>query len=256
MHCCTYAQKMEERRATAEDVTKWVAHPDFPYILVSFEGRYFNSLFPTSSNGKMSVQHKLGLPYDAVLKLYPDRFNFALINNNFAALAARLPTEYAVLWRNETTVYEFDKLRYCSTRDVVRYNYLGTPQTVLNVRLSNDGFLYPLPSSLNVFQPQVSRHHSATWALLDRTEIARFPAVVAWCDRTALAHTVENIRYQVFYNFMEDRIDVKAISGNGKDVVLVTFEPGFPEEGFDDYWAEPERSGKGKISSSSSSSMS
>lgn len=233
---------------------------DIPERKSSPQFDFYNLLFPVEiGTGKRIAMGKLvALSPDAVKKQYPERFNFSVINDNFVALAARLPKDLSKLWDNEVTVYQYDKLKYRAERDVSHWDMAdGTRVKQLSIRLSNDGFLYSPAKDLAVHRSGVSRHHSNTWSVLDHSEIARFHTIVDWCKSTAFGATKPKaVRFTMFYNFDDDRIDIKAVYPSStlawptgvkppidrevdSHAVVITFEPGYPYEDFDDYWIDP-----------------
>lgn len=196
---------------------------------------FYSKLFPNQRR----VMVKAGLPYDVLRKLAPEKFDFRVINDSFAAFLAQAKTaDGRNLRRVDHVFYTFDKLQYRGT--IVRQTFTddatGKEWDALNVRLSNDGFCYPASNELKVHKElETDRHRGMLgWVVLDRSEKARFSHVVAFAE--AYLGPEAELQFKIFYNFDEDRIDFKVRHAKSSRVLTVCFEPGYPEIPFNDYW--------------------
>lgn len=195
---------------------------------------FYSRLFPRRREASI----KAGLPYDALRKLAPEKFDFRVINESFAAFLAKAKTEDGKDLHDQSYVlYNFDKLQYRGTIDRQSFtDENGQKWTALNVRLSNDGFCYPSTAELKVYQELEDARHRGMpgWVILDRSEKARFSHVVAFAE--AYLGPEAELKFKIFYNFSEDRIDFKVRHARTSRVLTVCFEPGYPEIPFNDYW--------------------
>lgn len=141
-------------------------------------------------------------------------------------------------------LYEYDKLIYKSTINGLLVNFMEkekekmVKKTIkyLVIKLSNDGFLYPLTEEFKIFKNGIKRHgYTSTWALLDRSEITKH--FLPLCNFAKKILETKRLVYKVFYSFEEDKIDFKAYDNERNLVVEITFEPGYPnDDEFDDLW--------------------
>jgi len=73
--------------------------------------------------------------------------------------------------------------------------------------------------------------------LLDKDEVNRW-----FLDLKAFAYnlfgTNKNIKIQVYYNCFTKRIDIKAFDHSNYRYLIVSYEPGWPEDYIEDYWIE------------------
>ena len=131
-----------------------------------------------------------------------------------------------------TFIYLHRKIRYLGTIYIDNFeNHLGQSIRNLNIKLSNDGFVYT--NKVNAFRENIERHSSKTWCLLDREYNDEFDSILKWCKKKLNCKS----RVKIFYNFKEERLDIK-VFGNNKRTITITFEPGYPEIDFDDEWFE------------------
>ena len=106
------------------------------------------------------------------------------------------------------------------------------------VGLSNDGFVYyPSKDKIHIVEEGIQRYNSNTWASLDEKYISEFSSIINWCKiRLGCSGQGGRAKVKLFYNFKEERIDIK-IFGVEKwydKMITITFEPGYPEFDFDD----------------------
>lgn len=90
----------------------------------------------------------------------------------------------------------------------------------INLKLANIGFHYHNFSS----GAEISRHNSTGWKSLNPTQALEwFPVLV-----TASAPYFKSAN--VFYNYKEQRLDIKLYPKGGSKAMLLTFEHGYPDE--------------------------
>lgn len=132
-------------------------------------------------------------------------------------------------------IYEFDKLHYRATLELSVFRGPdGCLHVTFNLRLSNDGFLYPPSGELQKMKSTTVEHHnSARWYLLHRDELSKLPRVVELAKN--VLGTSETPKCSLFYNEAIQRMDLKfKFEDKG---VCIQFEPGYPETYFDeDLW--------------------
>ncbi len=104
--------------------------------------------------------------------------------------------------------------------------YLGTVFTVagkdydwVNLELANNGFEYHNCS----FGVEISRHNGTNWTSLNPTQALEwFPGLVA----ASKPHFKSAC---VFYNYSQQRLDIKLYPKKGSKAMLITFERGYPD---------------------------
>jgi hypothetical protein len=128
--------------------------------------------------------------------------------------------------------YTVDKLNYkgqvvcCQDRS---YN-----SVYFNIKLSNDGFLYSDVSKMNVARGPVKRHNHNRWFMLHRRELDSFPFAEKFAVRVLKG--VAPLKVQLFYNTEQSRVDLKFLNESTDETVTYTFEPGYPENDYEDLW--------------------
>ena len=136
--------------------------------------------------------------------------------------------------------YEYDSLLYCSEVYTTTSLFKNKKIQEVNIRLPNDGFLYKKHNELKISQDNLKRHRSETWCLLIPDEYKDGCLFLArWFRNFFNLSKDTSISHRVFYNYNEDRVDFK-IWYDATDeeydqyVVIITFEPGYPEDTYGD----------------------
>jgi hypothetical protein len=141
-----------------------------------------------------------------------------------------------------TMYYHHDQHTYKSYAYISHYTANNVKNTTLNIKLANDGFIYPKDSELTIFRSTQPRHHSNVYKKLDKVHLAKFTSLINF-SKAYLGS--ESLRVQLFYSFDEDRMDFKAFDSSNTHLgVVITFERGPCYDGqFDpdeDYWLQCE----------------
>lgn len=207
---------------------------------------FYSSLFPFPR----SVTNVSVPLYQAAKQLFPEKFEKQIICDIFEA------------WNQQVALKELkdgpkqDANRFCRPKQYFGYLYDGIVyqslvQTVsyknptdsclytkLNIKLSNDGFLYPDPAELKVFKENVRRHYGTTWCLLDRDELQNWFRPLMDFAVWWLQMSKKDLVFKLWYNFDFSRIDFFAfqkVEVNGEKLALtISFEPGGPMIDFED----------------------
>jgi len=139
------------------------------------------------------------------------------------------------IYTEETFRYSFDGLHYKGTIICKTENLAGGLKVMsYNLKLSNDGFLYSCRSDLQVHRNNIRRHNHGDWCLLDIGSCRKFQ------DGSKLANIIlgRPDKTQTFYNEHNNRVDLKYIDSCSKNAMCITFEPGYPENDFEDVWLD------------------
>jgi len=207
-------------------------------VAKSPEYEFYRSLFPGAG---AFVRPLGGLQYDQAKALFADRFKLTHLTeilNSWQNSAPQLTTDNFDNYYGKEVVYfyHYDKLLYRSTLWGTTWQEPKGKRLIrsLNIKLSNDGFLYPHTNELKVFRSDIRRHDGDShWTLLDREQaITTFSHHIAFAK--SYFKTTKVLDVKVFYNFFMDRIDFKAWFG--EDELVISYEPGFPETDFNDEW--------------------
>jgi hypothetical protein len=180
----------------------------------------------------------------------PALFNFNIAQNNVATLLS--VHETALL----TFIADFDgsfkkstDYRYIVDNLTYRATLLCVPFTLedgrvtynFNIKLSNDGFLYPPNSELTIFRGPLKRHDSSHWYQLDKKERNKFSCAESFARKVLPGG--KHVISQFYYNRTDQRMDIKFLERDSGTAVIFTFEPGYPEDDdFEDHWFELEES--------------
>jgi hypothetical protein len=135
-------------------------------------------------------------------------------------------------------LYDYDNDTYRSTVAPIKVN--GVVQ--VEIKLSNDGFIYPSRDtlSLNHTYDSSNKHHKRTgWARLsDETIKTHFGSILAGAKSIMGAGKCELIDGQVLYQEFEERVDFLFQKKDESSRILI-YEPGSPEHFHkDDPWGE------------------
>mmetsp|Transcript_206 Transcript_206/g.664 ORF Transcript_206/g.664 Transcript_206/m.664 type:complete len:201 (+) Transcript_206:275-877(+) len=196
---------------------------------------------------KAVMMGAVGLTFEDLKELFPDRVLLARLDDIFTAWKAShdsLPSNkqvsmtYPTVGTQARILYDYDHYTYRSTVAPIEIN--GAPQ--IEIKLSNDGFIYPSHDSLslNDTYDSTKTHHKRTgWARLsDETIKTHFGSLIAGA-KSIMGATGELVDGQVLYHEYEERVDFLFQKKNGTARILITFQPGFPEHFHkDDPWGE------------------
>ncbi len=139
--------------------------------------------------------------------------------------------------------YEFDKLNYRST---IFTTEEAAPNATIkdlqfHIKLANDGFLYKKPQDVRLRGPKFdfARHRMEHWYELDKTEFGTALAPLWQYAKGIFGLASDSmLPGKVFYNYEYERIDVILYDRPNHRMLLITFEPGYPNSDFDDRWVE------------------
>lgn len=183
------------------------------------------------------------MQYDRAIERFPERFNMSKIGEIFDAWnsALRSPLTYRDLdsmAESRHILYTYDNLTYRSTCWKSRYTLKTSIEEImqLDIKLSNDGYLYKPSRDLRTTKRNIKRHdNTSTWCILDRSEAQWFRPLIAFAKKF---FGIERVKFKVFYNFESERIDFKAFDNPNSRSLAITFEPGGPFVDFEDGWLE------------------
>jgi hypothetical protein len=126
------------------------------------------------SNQQETVVPRAGLDYEQAKDLFPERFNLnnlASILTSWKTAPTPLTTDLFADFDQKTKYYfyEHDRLLYRSTLWGVQWAEKTDARLInsLNLRLSNDGFLYPETKEIKTNRENIKRHGLTGWSLLD-----------------------------------------------------------------------------------------
>ena len=129
---------------------------------------------------------------------------------------------------------------YRSTLVMDRYydHHTKTYKRTLNVKLSNDGYLYSKNEEWNTFKNNIRRHDGdRRWCALDKTEVIQWFQPLISFAQSYLEST--HIKCQAFHIYYVDRIDFGAYCADTNESLTVTYEPWSPFVDFEeDFWIE------------------
>lgn len=177
---------------------------------------------------------------EAWFQKFSEQFNFKIADDNLAAFLSKYESDIENSFMNfdKTThqpernwpfIYRVDELLYRATMVLSTFPNDGTMICALNIRLSNDGFLYPPNRQLRKLQENtVSNHKRSGWYLLTKDEVLKFPTAVNFAEKILGS----SWKCMMYYHKDEQRMDLKFKHLN--TFVFVQFEPGYPETYFDD----------------------
>lgn len=134
-------------------------------------------------------------------------------------------------------IYTFDKLEYFSTVKTAERTRRGKNIFNLDIRFSNDGFLYPRDrdSGLEIIQSGISRHRDISdWSSVKKDSAKIHFNSFAELAANILAVGKTQVDLKVMFNYEAARIDIECTSFSAEGYqVNFYFEPGFPTRTFD-----------------------
>jgi hypothetical protein len=216
-------------------------------------GQFYDGLFPVKG---VTVQvRRVGLSFSDLATLFPDRVLLSRLDDIFRAWQSRshdgLPSDKKVSMAYpavDTTcriLYDYDKNTYHSTVASIEINARLCLQ--IQIKLSNDGFIYPFRESLSLNPTYNSgeKHRKRTgWAqLADETIKTHFKSILEGVKSVMGVVASDRIFGQVLYHEFEERVDFLFRNQDESSAhVLVSFEAGFPENFHKDdrYLCEPQ----------------
>ena len=201
-------------------------------------------IFPNSKTIERNIQNKLSIFESRC----PELFKLNQINDIFNSVITELnpienKTKNLFKTKQLYLIYTHDKIKYRGTIYVDKFIIKGNKNKNLYIKLvaplkkqpfnsvglSNDGYIYS--DKLKTFKNDIKRHHSETWSILDKNCLPEFESIINWCEKRVDRN---NPRVVVFYNFEEERVDIKVYGLYNS--ITITFEPGYPEIDFNDEW--------------------
>jgi len=174
-------------------------------------------IFPNSKTIERNIQNKLSIFESRC----PELFKLNQINDIFNSVI----TELNPIENKTKNLFKTKQLYLIYTKLVAPLK----KQPFNSVGLSNDGYIYS--DKLKTFKNDIKRHHSETWSILDKNCLPEFESIINWCEKRVDRN---NPRVVVFYNFEEERVDIKVYGLYNS--ITITFEPGYPEIDFNDEW--------------------
>jgi hypothetical protein len=171
----------------------------------------------------------------------PHQFNLGVIDENVRALLDQFGTNInhlllsynGIVGSASPFVYEYDKLLYRAQVSVEPTSYRNHNNTSYNFRLSNDGFLYLPDHAYSLKKVHLKRHHGTNWSELDSASVlVNFPVISSY----AASLLGNNLGTQFFYSSEIQRMDLRFLSADRSKCLTFSFEPGYPEDSFEDFW--------------------
>lgn len=196
--------------------------------------------------------HTLQAVQDDLLDLQraamPERFSFdvfsQIFTSWFSALnggVARLP-DLSCQTLEFGVVYEHDHHKYLSEHHVSHYSDIaGNVNTVLCVKLPNNGFIYSKPvldDGIKVLEQASQRHESITYVKLDASHLSQLSKLKSFA---ATYLQVPKLSIRMFYDYAYRKFAFKAYDSSDRTRgVVISFEDlQVMEDVFDDaYWLE------------------
>jgi len=214
-------------------------------VYFSSQFQLYSYLFPGYKR-KMNLQD---MPPELRLSLHKEiqeYFNLAHVGEIFTGCRIKydmypqaIPTLIEMMntklgeQRKVTMDYDFDHLRYRSD-SWIHHHADGVKE--LNIKLSNDGFIYINEYTLKTKAINKSARGYDGWAVLDTPDQSEFRPLIDFARVWFQTHA---LKFVIHYNFIESRIDFHVYNNAEKSSLIITFEPGYPESIVkEDYWVE------------------
>jgi hypothetical protein len=142
----------------------------------------------------------------------------------------KLDARYEVVFEHDHHLYRSGTyISHCINKQVL--------ERKLNIKLPNNGFIYPDTTELSVFTSALTRLRSSTFIKLDRSHLSQFPHLI---DFAKSYLKVPQVHCQLYYDYHNDKFDFKAFSSedNRNDGVCFSFHhfPTVDDEFDDEYW--------------------
>jgi len=211
----------------------------------SKERMLYNAIFPMPQ--KAVPMGAAGPSFEDLKEIFPDRVLLARLDDIFSAWKdshdslpsyEQVSMAYPVAGTKARILYDYDNYTYRSTVASIKVD--GVVQ--FEIKLSNDGFIYPSRDTLSLNDTYFSRntHHKRTgWARLsDETVKTHFASILAGA-KSIMGAMDELIDGKVLYHEFQERVDFLFQRRDGSARILISYEPGYPEHFHkDDPWGE------------------
>ncbi|KAJ3268500.1 hypothetical protein HDV01_002703 [Terramyces sp. JEL0728] len=215
--------------------------------LASDEYTLYRALCPKKGSVLVPFHSIHELLYQQAKERFPERFNFNFIDNLFETWknSGNLTPETVKTYfdfnsiQRDTNIHQqqsyqftYDKLIWQANIIVKSNIFNGNWRLETHLKFPNNGFLYSDINELNKIQENITRHKYETWCMIDATEYkSKLPYIFSWAQEFFGCTS----QVQFFYCFEGERVDIKFRKSGDDDGLIVTFEPGYPEE-FVDLW--------------------
>jgi hypothetical protein len=181
------------------------------------------------------------LTYEQLRTVLPERFDLAVLNSVFQSWHAVTNGKLGSLSLDDPyarfeIVFEHDHHSYRSDSGISHCLSKQGTERKLNIKLPNNGFIYPHSSELSVFESAPLRHRSSTSVKLDQSHLGQFPHLIQFAKSYL---KVSEIHCQLFYDCEGDKFEFKAFSDrNRNDAVCFSFRhfDTVDDEFDEDYW--------------------
>ncbi len=187
------------------------------------------------------------LKYDDLRVAVPDRFDLGMLDAVFHSWHCSVKTEDLV----EVSIdkknaflevhFEHDHHFYRSDTKVTHFISPGKTERkrMLSIKLPNNGFIYPHPNELKIWQSAQPRHPTnGTFVSLDISHLNHFPTMISFAKSYL---SVSRVFCKMFFDFENNIFDFKAFDApGGNDCVLFSFHflDTIDHEYETDYWLE------------------
>jgi hypothetical protein len=216
----------------------------------SVERQLYGAIFPTPNTA--ILLGAAGLTYSDLEKIFPERVLLARLDGIFGAwntsyealdAADKITESYPANGTDSRILYNYDHCTYRSTVKAIKIN--GVRQ--IEIKLSNDGFIYPPREALalnSAYNSDKVHHKRSGWARLSNESVkTHFESILSGMKSILGTGEGELLFGKVLYHEYEERIDFLFSDtqhmGTGSKRILVTFEPGYPEHFHEnDEWDE------------------
>lgn len=189
----------------------------------------------------------VGLTFEDLKAIFPDRILIARLDDIFSAWEVShdsLPSHkqvsmaYPAVGTQARILYDYDNYTYRSTVAPIEVNGL----VQVEIKLSNDGFIYPSRDTLSLnptYDSSKSHHKRTGWARLsDETIKTHFGSILAGA-KSIMGAEGELIDGKVLYHEFEERVNFLFQKKDESARILISYEPGYPEHFHkDDAWGE------------------
>lgn len=183
---------------------------------------------------------RVSVDVDELLQQMPERFLLSNLDQIFGSWKSALDTlggiGYLPLLTDKSGIrkalnYDHDHHKYRSDTYIEVYN----GNSLLCIKLANNGFLYPPEAHLQVVTNSTTERHRNVFVKLMKGHLNDFKGIVQFAKN----YLNSRVKVQLFYSYMGDRMDLKMFDvTDSTRGVVVTFEKFDPvDDLFDeDYW--------------------
>jgi hypothetical protein len=190
-------------------------------------------------------QQEVNISYDDLRRSMPERFDLSMLDTIFTSWntswqSVANKSEYSLENQRAEILVELEHDHHVYRSDIkVSHFYRDKKrERMLTIKLPNNGFMFPCPYELKVFESADFCHRPSTHVKLAAAHLAQFPQMIHFAKAYLSSASVS---CKMFYNVLNGAFDIKIYNmRGGTDSVCFSFHrcDTLDHEFDEDYWLD------------------